>query len=223
MIAEEPSSPYSLQVPRKTRAVVLLECARLEEYDGNLAKAQPSPTTQSHVALPVVVNYFAVCLSASSKPHSRQMDRCGRARPRTHIVHTPEYKLHTHTHTRFYLLSPSSLFLTRSQIHSIHSQTKADVPRGHSACVECSRCSLSVRGSLRALPKCPNAFPQPPPPMGAWRRAILQRAHKETKHEWKVFLESILLELRAGNVDGAIRESLAALEVPPPPPTPASS
>eukprot|EP00667_Euglena_gracilis_P000456 EG_transcript_456 len=44
-------------------------------------------------------------------------------------------------------------------------------------------------------------------------RAILQRAHKETKHEWKVFLESILLELRAGNVDGAIRESLAALEI----------
>eukprot|EP00668_Euglena_longa_P003803 GGOE01004460.1.p1 GENE.GGOE01004460.1~~GGOE01004460.1.p1 ORF type:complete len:1251 (-),score=281.32 GGOE01004460.1:762-3953(-) len=44
-------------------------------------------------------------------------------------------------------------------------------------------------------------------------RAILQRAHKETKHEWKVFLESILLELRAGNVDGAICESLAALEI----------
>jgi len=44
-------------------------------------------------------------------------------------------------------------------------------------------------------------------------RAILKRAHKETKHEWKVFLESILLELRAGNMQAAIEESLAALEI----------
>eukprot|EP01006_Ploeotia_vitrea_P028406 TRINITY_DN61110_c0_g1_i1.p1 TRINITY_DN61110_c0_g1~~TRINITY_DN61110_c0_g1_i1.p1 ORF type:complete len:1465 (-),score=160.58 TRINITY_DN61110_c0_g1_i1:327-4721(-) len=44
-------------------------------------------------------------------------------------------------------------------------------------------------------------------------REILLRAHTETKYEWKVFLESILLEIRAGNTKGAIEASLEALEI----------
>ena len=44
-------------------------------------------------------------------------------------------------------------------------------------------------------------------------RAILRKAHKETKHEWRVFLESVLLEIRAQNVDGAIEQAQEALRI----------
>jgi tetratricopeptide (TPR) repeat protein len=44
-------------------------------------------------------------------------------------------------------------------------------------------------------------------------RLILQRAQKETSCEWKVFLESVLLELRCSNIDGAIRAAESALKV----------
>jgi len=45
-------------------------------------------------------------------------------------------------------------------------------------------------------------------------REYIDRAKKEAKHEWKVFLESILLEMRAGNIKGAIKEVLEALNIP---------
>jgi la-related protein 1 len=44
-------------------------------------------------------------------------------------------------------------------------------------------------------------------------RAFLKRAQKEAKHEWKVFLESILLETRAGDHERAIEEAENALEI----------
>lgn len=44
-------------------------------------------------------------------------------------------------------------------------------------------------------------------------RCILDKAKLETKHEWKVFLESVLLELRSNNFDGAIQEAQEALEI----------
>lgn len=44
-------------------------------------------------------------------------------------------------------------------------------------------------------------------------RAILARAKKETVHEWKVFLESVLLEIRANNLEGALKEVQTALVV----------
>ncbi len=44
-------------------------------------------------------------------------------------------------------------------------------------------------------------------------RSILCRAKKEAKHEWKVFLEAVLLELRAGDLKAAIKEAEEALKV----------
>ena len=44
-------------------------------------------------------------------------------------------------------------------------------------------------------------------------RRILRQAQTESKLEWKVFLESVLLELRANRIDDAIHEAEAALEV----------
>eukprot|EP00761_Pharyngomonas_kirbyi_P006289 gb/GECH01006295.1/.p1 GENE.gb/GECH01006295.1/~~gb/GECH01006295.1/.p1 ORF type:complete len:958 (+),score=200.06 gb/GECH01006295.1/:1-2874(+) len=44
-------------------------------------------------------------------------------------------------------------------------------------------------------------------------RELIVRAKHETKHEWKVFLEAILMELRAGNVYEAIDEAEHALEI----------
>mmetsp|Transcript_17759 Transcript_17759/g.21649 ORF Transcript_17759/g.21649 Transcript_17759/m.21649 type:complete len:664 (+) Transcript_17759:85-2076(+) len=44
-------------------------------------------------------------------------------------------------------------------------------------------------------------------------REILAKARKETKHEWKVFLESVMLEVRCGNRDGALKEAKSALEI----------
>jgi len=44
-------------------------------------------------------------------------------------------------------------------------------------------------------------------------RKILQEARKETSHEWKVFLESIMLELRNGNRNAALRAAEEALKV----------
>ena len=44
-------------------------------------------------------------------------------------------------------------------------------------------------------------------------RRILKRARNETRYEWKVFLESVLLEVRAGNIALAIKQAEAALEV----------
>jgi len=44
-------------------------------------------------------------------------------------------------------------------------------------------------------------------------RYILKKAKKETRHEWKVFLESVLLEMRAHNLTGALEEVKEALEV----------
>jgi tetratricopeptide (TPR) repeat protein len=44
-------------------------------------------------------------------------------------------------------------------------------------------------------------------------REYLQRAQKEARHEWKVFLESILLEMRAGEMQRAIKEAENALEI----------
>jgi la-related protein 1 len=40
-------------------------------------------------------------------------------------------------------------------------------------------------------------------------RKILAKARKETKQEWRVFLESVLLEMRAGDIPAAIREAYA--------------
>lgn len=42
-------------------------------------------------------------------------------------------------------------------------------------------------------------------------RRILSRARAEVKGEWKVFLESVLLEARAGNYKGAVRAANEAL------------
>uniref|UniRef100_A0A7S4M9K9 Uncharacterized protein n=1 Tax=Vannella robusta TaxID=1487602 RepID=A0A7S4M9K9_9EUKA len=42
-------------------------------------------------------------------------------------------------------------------------------------------------------------------------REILTKAKKYTKHEWKVFLESVLLEMRANNLERAIEEAREAL------------
>lgn len=42
-------------------------------------------------------------------------------------------------------------------------------------------------------------------------RLILRKARKETKHEWRVFLESVLVEIRANNVAEAIRQAEDAL------------
>jgi lipopolysaccharide biosynthesis regulator YciM len=44
-------------------------------------------------------------------------------------------------------------------------------------------------------------------------RSVLNRAKKEAKHEWKVFLETVLLELRNNNIPAAIREAEDALKV----------
>lgn len=44
-------------------------------------------------------------------------------------------------------------------------------------------------------------------------REFLRRAKHEAKHEWKVFLESILLEMRANNIRQAILEANEALEI----------
>jgi len=44
-------------------------------------------------------------------------------------------------------------------------------------------------------------------------RYILRKAKKETRHEWKVFLESVLLEMRANKLDRALSEVNEALEV----------
>lgn len=44
-------------------------------------------------------------------------------------------------------------------------------------------------------------------------RTILLSAQSETKHEWKVFLELILLELRSNNLSGAITAAETALQV----------
>eukprot|EP01102_Stenamoeba_stenopodia_P016364 TRINITY_DN5718_c0_g3_i1.p1 TRINITY_DN5718_c0_g3~~TRINITY_DN5718_c0_g3_i1.p1 ORF type:complete len:1434 (-),score=333.17 TRINITY_DN5718_c0_g3_i1:126-4427(-) len=44
-------------------------------------------------------------------------------------------------------------------------------------------------------------------------RKILKKARIEAKHEWKVFLESVLLEMRANNIKAAIKEAQEALEV----------
>ena len=44
-------------------------------------------------------------------------------------------------------------------------------------------------------------------------RLILANAKKSTKHEWKVFLESILLEIRSNNLPNAITEAKEALKI----------
>ncbi|KAH3765355.1 Pre-mRNA-splicing factor CLF1 [Pelomyxa schiedti] len=44
-------------------------------------------------------------------------------------------------------------------------------------------------------------------------RGILFNARKESSHEWKVFLESVLLEIRAGNIPGAILAVKEALKI----------
>ncbi|KAL0484846.1 FPGS1 [Acrasis kona] len=44
-------------------------------------------------------------------------------------------------------------------------------------------------------------------------RSFLKRAQHEAKHEWKVFLESILLEMRAGEHQRAIQEAQRALKI----------
>jgi len=44
-------------------------------------------------------------------------------------------------------------------------------------------------------------------------RAVLRVAQTETPLEWKLFLERVILELRAGHIDSAIAETKAALEV----------
>eukprot|EP00817_Percolomonadidae_sp_ATCC50343_P000310 CAMPEP_0117423498 /NCGR_PEP_ID=MMETSP0758-20121206/4109_1 /TAXON_ID=63605 /ORGANISM="Percolomonas cosmopolitus, Strain AE-1 (ATCC 50343)" /LENGTH=936 /DNA_ID=CAMNT_0005206721 /DNA_START=957 /DNA_END=3767 /DNA_ORIENTATION=- len=46
-------------------------------------------------------------------------------------------------------------------------------------------------------------------------RTILARAKEETPNEWKVFLESILLEMRAGDLDRARLEAATALSIHP--------
>ena len=44
-------------------------------------------------------------------------------------------------------------------------------------------------------------------------REILDQAKQCAKHEWKVFLESVLLEIRANNMPGAIFEAKEALKI----------
>ena len=44
-------------------------------------------------------------------------------------------------------------------------------------------------------------------------RKTLARARDETKHEWKVFLESVMLEVRCGNREPALKEAEAALKI----------
>jgi len=44
-------------------------------------------------------------------------------------------------------------------------------------------------------------------------RTVLQQARKDYKSEWKVFLETILLEMRAGNVEGAVQATEEALKI----------
>lgn len=44
-------------------------------------------------------------------------------------------------------------------------------------------------------------------------RLILRKARKETKHEWRVFLESVLLEIRANNIAQAIVQAEEALRI----------
>lgn len=44
-------------------------------------------------------------------------------------------------------------------------------------------------------------------------RRILQKAKHEARHEWKVFLESVLLEMRSNNIEGAIVEAKEALKI----------
>jgi hypothetical protein len=44
-------------------------------------------------------------------------------------------------------------------------------------------------------------------------RRILEKARKETVQDWKVFLESILLETRSGHIDGALLQAKEALKV----------
>ncbi len=47
----------------------------------------------------------------------------------------------------------------------------------------------------------------------ATARALLRRAQSECKYEWKVFLESVLVEMRAGLWSAAKREAVSALRV----------
>jgi len=44
-------------------------------------------------------------------------------------------------------------------------------------------------------------------------RSILARARQETKREWKVFLESVLLEMRANDIQAAIQAATDALKI----------
>jgi len=43
-------------------------------------------------------------------------------------------------------------------------------------------------------------------------RAVLRTAQKEAAHEWKVFLEGVLLEIRANNFRAALREVMVGLQ-----------
>lgn len=44
-------------------------------------------------------------------------------------------------------------------------------------------------------------------------RKILIRSRQETRAEWKVFLESVLLEMRAGQWGKAVEEAQSALKI----------
>jgi tetratricopeptide (TPR) repeat protein len=44
-------------------------------------------------------------------------------------------------------------------------------------------------------------------------RNYIKKAQKEAKHEWKVFLEGILLEMRNGQIERAIKEAREALKI----------
>lgn len=44
-------------------------------------------------------------------------------------------------------------------------------------------------------------------------RQILRKARKETKHEWRVFLESVLVEIRSNNIREAIKQAEEALKI----------
>ena len=44
-------------------------------------------------------------------------------------------------------------------------------------------------------------------------RSVLSRARKEAKHEWKIFLESVLLELRSNNLSNAMKQAEDALKI----------
>jgi len=44
-------------------------------------------------------------------------------------------------------------------------------------------------------------------------RSILKTACQETRHEWKVFLESVLLEMRCGHLDNAFERANEALSI----------